>query len=255
VRAEQVWHVRRTLLVLVRRLIRTADRLREVANLLLSSAVSRSGRCRAHGTGCGPRAADSPATHESLLLRSARPSRHLLAVGSLAALRSLGREACRGSPKYSIDARRVAVHITVVRTCRDSIRTCTALRASRLDLHASLKDAARGSGGQHGMGSRQQSAAAAVAAELALSLVLLIGAGLLIRSFAHLINVPTGFNSKENVLTLSLSMIGRKYGKCAGFAIDTYRACGSAEQLPGVIAAGAIRRSRSARCSHGDRSL
>jgi putative ABC transport system permease protein len=50
-----------------------------------------------------------------------------------------------------------------------------------------------------------------VVAELALSVMLLIGAGLLIRSFGRLLDVPPGFNPTQT-LTLELSMIGRRYG-------------------------------------------
>ena len=46
--------------------------------------------------------------------------------------------------------------------------------------------------------------------ELALSVVLLIGAGLLLRSFTRLLDVPPGFNPK-GVLTFGLTMTGRRY--------------------------------------------
>ena len=60
-----------------------------------------------------------------------------------------------------------------------------------------------------------------VVAELALSVMLLIGAGLLIRSFARLQQVSPGFNPR-NVLTLELTMSGRKYND-AHAVLETYR--------------------------------
>ena len=60
-----------------------------------------------------------------------------------------------------------------------------------------------------------------VAAELALAVVLLIGAGLLIRSFAGLQQVAPGFNP-ANVLTFELTMTGRKYTDAQAL-IETYR--------------------------------
>src|SRR5262249_44550497 len=75
-----------------------------------------------------------------------------------------------------------------------------ALRASRLDLYATVKGGAR----------RNTLRRLLVMSELALSVVLLIGAGLLIRSFARLENVPPGFRA-ANVLTFELTMAGRKY--------------------------------------------
>jgi putative ABC transport system permease protein len=71
-----------------------------------------------------------------------------------------------------------------------------ALQFSRHDLMASLKDGGRGRLPQ-GHGTRQ----ALLVAEVALAAVLLIGAGLLIRSFANLIHVDPGYYS-ENLLTL-----------------------------------------------------
>ena len=87
-----------------------------------------------------------------------------------------------------------------------------ALGLGRIDLHVTLKDAARGSSGGHALWGRGDSLRRLlVIAELALSVVLLIGAGLLIRSVAHLQNVRPGFDA-DGVLTLELTMSGRKYG-------------------------------------------
>ena len=75
--------------------------------------------------------------------------------------------------------------------------------------------------------------------ELALSVVLLIGAGLLIRSFARLQSVPPGFNP-GNVLTFELTMTGEKSSDSAAI-LNTYRLLwDSLEHLPGVTASGGI---------------
>jgi hypothetical protein len=60
------------------------------------------------------------------------------------------------------------------------------------------------------VGTAAAHAAALVVAELTLAVMLLVGAGLLIRSFARLQRVPTGFNA-DRVLTLGITLSGRKY--------------------------------------------
>ena len=85
--------------------------------------------------------------------------------------------------------------------------TLPAFRATRLELTQALKD---GSGAQ-GTGTKNPLAKALVISQIALSLVLLVGAGLFLRSLVNLNNVDTGFN-KENVLRLQVdaSSIGYK---------------------------------------------
>jgi predicted permease len=115
-----------------------------------------------------------------------------------------------------------------------------ALRVSRLDLNSTLKDASRGSAGTsavwgHGNNVRRL----LVVTELALSVVLLIGAGLLIRSFARLQNVSPGFNA-QNVLTFDLTMTGKKYGDKQAI-LNTYRQLWDRlEHVPGVSAGGGV---------------
>ena len=115
-----------------------------------------------------------------------------------------------------------------------------ALRISRLDLSATLKDASRGSAGTSAVWGRGNSLRRLlVIAELALCVMLLIGAGLLIRSFAHLQNVSPGFNAK-NVLTLELTLNGPKY-KDPQRVLATYRDLWNRlGGLPGVKASGAV---------------
>ena len=76
-----------------------------------------------------------------------------------------------------------------------------------------------------------------VIAETALALVLLIGAGLLIRSFARLQQVDPGF-SPENVLTAQLSLPASRYPDPARIAAFWDRLVAKAHELPGVTAVG-----------------
>ena len=81
-----------------------------------------------------------------------------------------------------------------------------ALRASRVDLNGVLKDSGRNSSsaGQH------RARDLFVVVEVALSLVLLIGAGLLVRSYGHIQSASPGFNP-QNVLSFRLSLPNSKY--------------------------------------------
>jgi predicted permease len=115
-----------------------------------------------------------------------------------------------------------------------------ALRISQLDLNSTLKDTSRGSAGTSAVWGRGNNVRRLlVVFELALSVVLLIGAGLLIRSFARLQNVPPGFNP-QNVLTFDLTMTGRKYSEKQTI-LNTYRELWQRlERLPGASAAGGV---------------
>jgi len=76
-----------------------------------------------------------------------------------------------------------------------------ALQASRVDLRPDLSD---GAGKSSGGAARQRSLNVLAAAEIALSLVLLVGAGLMIRSFVALLDTGTGFRS-DHVLVFHAS--------------------------------------------------
>ena len=81
-----------------------------------------------------------------------------------------------------------------------------ALQAGRVDLNAKLKDADRG----NSAGSSQRLRGLLIVAEMALSLVLLAGAGVTIRSFIHLRQVDIGFDA-TNVLALRVGIDSSKY--------------------------------------------
>ncbi len=115
-----------------------------------------------------------------------------------------------------------------------------AFRVSRLDLNSTLKDASRGSAGTSAVWGRGNNLRRLlVVSELALSVVLLIGAGLLIRSFARLQDVSPGFNP-HGVLTFDLTMTGRKYNDKQTI-LNSYRQLWERlEHSPGAIAAGGV---------------
>ena len=104
---------------------------------------------------------------------------------------------------------------------------------------ASANDALR-EGGRHGSGPRARRALATlVVAEVALSLVLLTGAGLLIRSFMRLQNIDPGFRA-EGVFTARVSLPGARYSTSAAATTFFQSAVAKVQQLPGVQSAAAI---------------
>ena len=84
-----------------------------------------------------------------------------------------------------------------------------ALQLSKADVHTALKEGGRGSGhGAHLNRTRN----GFVVLQVAFSILLLIGAGLLIKSFNNLLRVDVGFNSK-NLLTLEYRLPRTKYSE------------------------------------------
>lgn len=109
-----------------------------------------------------------------------------------------------------------------------------ALSASRADLRAALRAGSRDDGG------RGRWLDAFAVAEIALALLLLVGAGLMVRSFVRLLGEDPGFVA-ENVLTLEIELPEARYGepeRIAAFSRDLLERIG---HLPGVVAAGAVR--------------
>ncbi len=83
-----------------------------------------------------------------------------------------------------------------------------AWRAVKVDLNTSLKAGGRSGQGDAGMGlARHRLRGLLVVSELAFSLMLLIGAGLLIRSFVRLQAVPPGFTA-DHLLTMQVAATG-----------------------------------------------
>jgi predicted permease len=86
-----------------------------------------------------------------------------------------------------------------------------AFRAAAVDLTTTLKAGGRSGQGDGGFGStRLRLRSLLVVSELALALMLLIGAGLLVRSFMRLQEVPPGFNP-DRVVSMRLGSSGRQF--------------------------------------------
>jgi predicted permease len=111
-----------------------------------------------------------------------------------------------------------------------------ALRASRGALNDSLKEGGRGPAVSR-EGSRLRDGI--VLAEVALALILLVGAGLLIRSFLRLLNVDPGFSPK-NVLTMNISLPESRYRDNASMIAFEQQAVSRIRVLPGVKSAGGV---------------
>ena len=110
-----------------------------------------------------------------------------------------------------------------------------ALSVSGSTLNDALKD-----GGRSGSAARgRRTRAAFVITEVALAVILLAGAGLLIRSFVNLLNTSPGFNA-ERTLKMDVSLPSSRYRDAAQRIEFFQRLIDRVAALPGVQAAGAV---------------
>jgi putative ABC transport system permease protein len=110
-----------------------------------------------------------------------------------------------------------------------------ALQASRLDLQAALKEGGRMSGG----GARQRLRSAMVGVEIALAVVLLVGAGLMMKSLLRLMQANLGFDP-NNVLTMTVVLPTSKYTDPNRMVAYYQQLQERLAALPGVAGAGAV---------------
>ena len=108
-----------------------------------------------------------------------------------------------------------------------------AMIASRADPQQALKDSGRTS---TGTGGRQRLRSALVVAEVALALVLLVGTGLMVRSFVGLIETDQGYTVKQ-ALTLQLTLPGARYETDAKMAAFYTTLLDRVRERPGVVRA------------------
>jgi predicted permease len=102
--------------------------------------------------------------------------------------------------EIGLDARVLLFTLVITLACGIFFGLGPALKSARPNLHDTLKE-----GGRGGSGSRQRAQGVFVAVEMALALVLLIAAGLMIRSLSALWSVNPGFDS-HNLLTFGVAL-------------------------------------------------
>jgi putative ABC transport system permease protein len=241
-----VGDVRRSLLILVAAvgfvlLVACAN----VANLQLSRALSRRREIAVRAAlGASRGRIVRQLLTESVLLAAAGGALGLvLAVWSLEGIRALGSRSVPRLGEIAVNGEVLLFTLAVSVASGVLFGLMPALRVCRLDLHDNLKDASRGSTASGAIwssaGRGRNGRQFLVVAELALSVMLLIGAGLLIRSFARVQQVPAGFNA-ANLLTLELTMSGAKYNESTA-VLETYRQLWERlTRLPGAVAAGGV---------------
>jgi putative ABC transport system permease protein len=110
-----------------------------------------------------------------------------------------------------------------------------ALQTLRIDLNSSLREEGRGVSGNRG---RNRIHRVLVVSEVALAVVLVISAGLLLRSFNRMLRIDPGFNV-ENMLTVSLNLPAARYQDSAQVRAFYDQLIERVGRLPGVISASA----------------
>jgi predicted permease len=209
-----------------------------VANLLLARAASRRKEI-AIRTAVG---ADRVRILRQLLTESVLLALMGGALGlgvallAVKALRVFGPENIPRLNEVGLDGRVIAFTFVISLLTGIVFGLAPALRASRVDLHETLKEGGRSSGGGAGGRGHLQPRKLLVISEVALSLVLLIGAGLLIRSYRHILNSDQGFNP-HNVLSMRLLLPAARYPNAESITAFHKRAGERIKTLPGVESA------------------
>jgi putative ABC transport system permease protein len=226
--------VRRPLLVLVAGvafvlLIGCAN----LANLLLSRAVSRRKEIAVRvALGVGRwRIARQLITESVLLSVMGGACGLFVAAWSLAVLRQFIPQALTSSASVGLDGPVLAYTLGLSVLTGVLFGLVPAWQATRLDVHEALKQGGARAGSSH---RRLQNVF--VVAEVAMALVLLIGAGLLIQTFYHLRQIDPGFRA-ERMLTLRTPLPRLRYGDHARRTVFFQQALERVRLIPGVTAA------------------
>ncbi|HEU4585094.1 MAG TPA: ABC transporter permease [Gemmatimonadaceae bacterium] len=210
-----------------------------VANLLLARSMTRARELAIRtALGAGRSAIVRGILTESMLLAILGGAAGLLvATWATSALVALQPDAIRGLGPVSMDGTVLAFTLLLVVVTGFVFGALPAMQASRLtDVTSRLKEGSRSAtGGREWWRAR----GALVGVEMALAVMLLAGAGLLIRSFVRLVQTDPGFRT-EHVLTFNLSLPDASYPKPEQSDAFFGRLLTDVRALPGVEAASGI---------------
>jgi putative ABC transport system permease protein len=177
-----------------------------VANLLLAKAAGRQREIairNALGAGRG-RIIRQMITESTLLSFTGGLLGLLLAYAAFHGLLSLAPDNLPRLKEAALDARAVAFTMIVSILTGVLFGLAPAWHASRTDVNSLLKE------GSRGVSTRSRLRSALVVAQVSAALILLVGAGLLIRSFYEIEHIDPGFDP-EHVMTMRLTPAGFKY--------------------------------------------
>ena len=171
---------------------------------------------------------------ESLLLAVAGSLPGILIASRTAKLLGvLAPDAVQLSEPATLDFTVLAFSLGITLVTAAGFGLLPALTASRVSLSAFLGE--RASGGSRTAGRLRNTL---VAAEVALAVVVLVSAGLLVRSFSALLHIDPGFRS-DRVLTMQLALSGSKYAKPEAVTAFYHRLLSRVAAVPGVETAAA----------------
>ena len=210
-----------------------------VANLLLARATARSREMALRAAlGAGRRRLVGQLLIESVLLGLAGGAVGLvLAFAGVAALLRMAPPNLPRVEEIHVDMVALLFNLAVSLGAAALFGLWPALRATRVDLHDALKQG--GTRGVFGGGRGEWVRGALVSAEVALALVLTLGAGLLFRSFLALSSVDLGYHTEGRlVLTASIPAKTEAQHLQAGATFE--RIFAELRQLPGVSAAAGV---------------
>jgi predicted permease len=210
-----------------------------VGSLLFTRALSRRKEIAIRSAlGAGRGRVFQQLLTEALLLAGAGGALGLLlAYGTLTSASTLLASQVPRAEEISIDGRVLLFAVVVSMLTGMLAGTLPAMRAGRSDLgglNGALKEGGR-SDGAIGVGTRRL----LIVGEVALSLVLLMGAGVMIQSLLALRHGDTGFNP-HNVLTMRVRLVDARYPSPVQRASFFDAALQRIRALPGVEAAGTI---------------
>jgi predicted permease len=206
-----------------------------VANLLLARAAARSREISIRAAlGAGRWRLVTQFLTESLVLSLAGGVLGLLlAMWGMDALLALVGDGLPRAAEVRLDGRVVLFTAAISVLTGLLFGLVPALQASRADLHGAMREGTRGTGGR--ASGRMRSVL--VVSQVALALVLLVGAGLFLRSFMALQGVDAGFDP-QGVLTARLSLPQERYGEASKRAAVMQDFLSRVRSVPGVEAAG-----------------